>query len=116
MPTSIRTFRLKAYYRQAGRCHYCGFPMWQSDPAKYAQLHKLTLAQSLRFQCTGEHLVARQDGGRDKMSNIVAACWFCNHTRHTRKKPLPHALYKQHVIRRVGDGKWHPHPRFYEDN
>lgn len=112
MPTSIKSLRSKAYSRQAGCCHYCGFPMWQSDPTVFAQSYALTLPQARRFQCTAEHVMARQDGGKDELSNIVAACWFCNHTRHARKKPLPYPAFKNLVTVRVGKDKWHPVARF----
>jgi 5-methylcytosine-specific restriction endonuclease McrA len=111
MPSSLKSLRSKAYSQQDGRCHYCGFLMWQSDPAEFAHTHALTLSQAHRFQCTAEHVVARQDGGLNAASNIVAACLFCNHTRHARKKPLPASAYKTFVTSRLQQSKWHPHAK-----
>lgn len=112
MPSSIKSLRSKAYSHQGGRCHYCGFLMWLSGPAEFARSHSLTLPQARRFQCTGEHVVARQDGGGNVASNIVAACLFCNHTRHARKKPIPASTYKALVTSRLQKSKWHPHAKF----
>ncbi|MDZ7841502.1 MAG: HNH endonuclease [Gammaproteobacteria bacterium] len=82
--------------------------MWIGDPAAFALHYGLKPTAVSRFQCTAEHLVARQDGGRNTRDNIVAACRFCNTTRHRiRAQPEPHA-YRQHVITRMKSGKWHP--------
>lgn len=56
--------------------------MWESDPESFARHHGISSATAKRFQCTAEHLVARQDGGKDTAANIVAACAYCNHGRH----------------------------------
>ncbi len=77
-----------AFTRQAGYCFYCSQPMWSENPHEFASKHKITLGQAKRFQCTGEHLQAHQDGGSSKQHNIVAACLFCNQKRHQRKEPL----------------------------
>ncbi|WP_213946981.1 HNH endonuclease [Luteibacter sp. dw_328] len=77
--------------------------MWFSSPAELGS----RLPSARHFQCTAEHLHARQDGGRDTRTNIVAACWYCITRRHRRKRPLaPHA-YRRHVRARVAIGKWH---------
>jgi len=109
MTKSLAHPRATAYVRQSGRCFYCGLPMWSSDPLEFASKHHITLAQAKSFQCTAEHLEARQDGGADPQSNIVAACWYCNQTRHRRKKDLSPNLYKQLVRKRMNQGRWHHH-------
>jgi hypothetical protein len=52
--------------------------------------------------------LARQDGGSDKCANIVAACHFCNSTRHRMKSPPDPASYRDRVRRKMHAGKWHP--------
>ncbi|WP_367648038.1 HNH endonuclease [Ruegeria arenilitoris] len=58
------------------------------------------------FQCTAEHLLAASEGGPLSPDNIVAACKFCNWTRHKSKRPLSPAVYKRQVLRRLELGKW----------
>lgn len=108
MPKSLAKFRNEAFIRQQGRCFYCNFPMWLDSPATYATKHKLTKGEVNRFQCTAEHLHARQDGGQNNQANIVAACLFCNQKRHARPTPLPVEPYKQLVTKRLKNRRWHP--------
>ncbi len=109
MPKSLVRPRTIAYARQSGRCFYCGLPMWLDNPLEFASKHGITLGQAKRFQCTGEHLEARQDGGTASQSNIIAACRFCNQHRHRRKRPPPSNVYKQLVRKRMSQGRWHHH-------
>lgn len=109
MTKSIARPRAKAYTRQSGRCFYCGFPMWTSNPLEFASKHNITPAQAKSLQCTGEHLEARQDGGADTCSNIVAACLHCNQGRHRRNQVPPPDIYKQLVRNRMAQGRWHHH-------
>lgn len=99
--------RSTAFNRQAGLCFYCSQPMWSEDPHEFASKYKITLGQARRFQCTGEHLKAHQDGGKANQTNIVAACWFCNKNRHKRKEPQPPDQYKQLIHHRMSQGRWH---------
>jgi hypothetical protein len=101
-------YRSRAFVRQKGRCYYCGFPMWLCRPRNFASQHKLTDGQIARFQCTAEHLQARQDGGKDTQANIVSACKFCNSTRHKTLNPLKAGEYRKKVKRRLKKSKWHP--------
>lgn len=107
MPKSLVRSRLRAFAHQSGRCYYCGMSMWTNNPAWFANQHGLTLKQAKRFQCTGEHLTARQDGGSSARSNIVAACLFCNRGRHRQKSPLSPDRYREMVRNRMASGKWH---------
>lgn len=59
------------------------------------------------FQCTAEHVEARKDGGKDVAANIVAACLFCNKTRHKAKHPVDAAKHASVVRSRLEKGKWH---------
>ena len=61
-----------------------------------------------RFMCTAEHLLPRSQGGKDRASNIKAACLFCNQTRHRTKAPKTPQRHRQHVQQRLRKGKWHP--------
>lgn len=106
MPT-LAKLRLAAFHRQNGRCFYCHLPMWTTDPLTFAAQYRLSAAQARRFQCTAEHLIARQDGGKDLEGNIVAACRFCNQTRHKRKSPPDAESYCALVAKRVTAGRWH---------
>lgn len=102
----LQQLRTRAFHAQHGRCHYCGISMWLDSPDELPPPRKSVRAR----QCTAEHLVARQDGGRDTAENIVAACLQCNLRRHRRKVPLPAAEYLSLVHRRLGRGKWWPTP------
>jgi 5-methylcytosine-specific restriction endonuclease McrA len=104
---SIKKHRYTAFTQQNGKCCYCGFSMWQDSAESFAKQHGITVKQARHFQCTAEHLQARQDGGRDVQHNIAAACIRCNHLRHARKKPMAVKQYQQHVKKRVSQGGWH---------
>lgn len=98
----LRQLRTLAYHAQDGRCWYCGARMWLSVPEELG----LRPRSAKPLQCTAEHLIARQDGGRDVAGNIAAACWLCNHRRHQRKSPPSPGAYKALVQRRLAKGKW----------
>lgn len=106
MPTTLIKSRLKAYNLQQGRCIYCELPMWLDDPLAFAKKHKITHKEANLFKCTAEHLKAKQDGGKDGESNILAACHYCNQKRHKCKSPKDPISYKQHVTNRLEKGKW----------
>tara|TARA_R110002049_G_scaffold189793_3_gene358424 strand:+ start:3393 stop:3740 length:348 start_codon:yes stop_codon:yes gene_type:complete len=103
---SLKSPRLSAYNKQKGHCFYCGHPMWLDNPSDFSAEHKISLKQASKFQCTGEHLMAFQDGGSSSQKNIVAACIFCNQTRHKRKNAPSPIIYKALVQKRVRQGKW----------
>lgn len=101
----LKSLRALAFLAQSGRCYYCGLAMWQSSPAELG----LRPRSAAPFQCTAEHLLARQDGGKDSCGNVVAAHATCNHRRHKRPTPAPAAdVYRALVQRRVAKGKWLP--------
>lgn len=108
MTKSIALARSSAFREQAGRCIYCGAPMWSHSPEEYAQAHGISLADARRFQVTAEHLKARSDGGSNSRRNIVAACLFCNQKRHQRKAPPAPDAYQALVQARIARRKWHP--------
>lgn len=104
MATKLSKLRRKAFNNQQHRCHYCGIQMWCDSPIEVG----LSPGRGFALQCTAEHLRARCDGGRDELANIVAACRKCNQTRH-KIKPVPEPRqYREHVRRRVSQGRWHP--------
>ena len=107
MTRSLIHCRTTAFSRQSGRCYYCELPMWQDNPVEFAAKYRITSGQARSLRCTAEHIVARQDGGSNSRSNIVAACWVCNSRRHRRKVAPSPELYKQHVRRRINQGRWH---------
>ncbi|WP_349681626.1 HNH endonuclease [Pseudomonas sp. UBA6323] len=109
--SNLQKLRKSAFMQQNGKCCYCSFHMWLDSAESFAKLHGITTKQARHFQCTAEHLHARQDGGRDVRENIAAACIRCNQLRHQRKKPMAPEQYQQHVISRVHKGGWHPLPK-----
>ena len=105
---SLKKPRTSAFHSQHGYCYYCKQPMWISNPRHFASRFGITLPQARLLQCTGEHLLSHQDGGSSARHNIVAACWFCNHRRHYRRKNTPNPKqYKEIVKRRINKGGWH---------
>ncbi|WP_296280672.1 HNH endonuclease signature motif containing protein [Pseudoxanthomonas sp.] len=78
--------------------------MWQGSPTELGLPSKL----GRWYQCTAEHLIARQDGGKNTPVNVVAACRLCNLRRHQRPTPAPSPeTYKALVQRRMAAGRWH---------
>ena len=108
MSKQLVKLRLNAATRQNYRCHYCNTVMCMDVGAikDFAQSQKITTKQAKRLVCTAEHLIARQDGGKDNQENIVAACAFCNHTRHKRRQCADAERFKADVIRRLQKHKW----------
>lgn len=106
MSTTLTKFRLKAFKLQQGRCIYCELPMWLSDAKAFAKCYKTSIKATALFKCTAEHLLAKQDGGKNIEINIVAACYFCNQTRHKCKKPKDPIAYKRYVSIRQAKGMW----------
>lgn len=100
-------YRIAAFNAQGGRCYYCNCPIWESDPDTFAKRHNLTYSQALALQSTAEHLLARQDGGKDKQGNVVAACRTCNQGRHKRKKPFDPLDAIKIIRQRIAKGGWH---------
>lgn len=89
---------------QGGKCFYCGQRMW--DKAVNAKDCTTQSRQSKALQCTAEHLCARSDGGSNNPKNIVAACHYCNTTRHKRKNPRSPEDHRAHVRQRMSQGRW----------
>ena len=90
--------------------------MWSSRPGVFRKRYNLQWRTVRRYQCTAEHLLARQDGGKDGANNIVAACYFCNQTRHNSKRVQTADKYLIRVRRRVASGTWETmQTRKYED-
>ena len=94
-----------AFQHQHGHCFYCNQPMWSDDLRDFVSKYGLTLKQAWYFQCTGEQLKAHSVGGSAHRSNIVAACRFCNQTRHRRKNPPDPIQYKRLVNSRMDKGR-----------
>jgi len=110
MTHSIKTARARAFHRQHGRCCYCDGPVWLVNPVAFARAYGLTAAQAAQMRATAEHLRAHCEGGRGG-ANIAAACWLCNRRRHQRREgALSPEHYRQHVVKRVRKGRWHPFP------
>lgn len=105
---SLKIPRSLAFQKQIGRCFYCQLPMWLDHPEAFAAQYNLTTAQARILKCTGEHLQAKCNGGKDTGANIVAACWQCNTRRHRSKKALTPDKYSKHVRSRITAGRWIP--------
>lgn len=108
MSKSVSRLRTTAFVRQNGLCFYCNLPMWLNDPTAFIAQFGYTMAQARIFQCTAEHLLPRSAGGQNCMSNIVAACLYCNTRRHRRRS---HARtpegHRSHVQNRMRVRRWH---------
>jgi hypothetical protein len=109
-PKRLRKLRQSAAIQQNHLCYYCCFPMWHDDSEDFLRDQQLPIQFTKYLQCTAEHLVARQDNGKDAASNIVAACFWCNSMRHQgRPHNAPEArVYRAEVKRLVAMGQWHP--------
>ncbi|TBD04753.1 restriction endonuclease [Rhizobium leguminosarum] len=106
----IQILRRRAAESQGWRCYYCLFPMWESNPEAFKTRYSLSSRAVRHFRCTAEHLTARCDGGRDIEENIVAACHYCNRTRHRRKRPKDAASFASFVRSTIDRGRWHLAP------
>ena len=100
--------RQAAFLAQGGRCFYCDHPMWVSEPENFSHRFAIRHAHLWRFQCTAEHLVPREIGGRDTRENIVSACAYCNRQRHRPKRVRDPVQHRAHVLRQLAQGRWHP--------
>ena len=99
--------RKRAFITQSGFCYYCNQPMWVNEKDSFCAKYYLKTGDANLLQCTAEHLKPRQDGGKDSAQNIVAACKFCNHTRHKAKSVLVPEMYKKRVRMRLSKNLWH---------
>lgn len=108
MAGTIAKRRERRWIEQHGLCHYCRQPMWTGANGRqaFAEAFRVSERFAAAFQCTAEHLKPRGEGGTDRAENIVAACRFCNVTRHRRARPLAPEAYALHVRRRLGKGHW----------
>ncbi|WP_421997066.1 HNH endonuclease [Roseovarius confluentis] len=107
MGSKLKRINQSKFHSQRGRCFYCQQPMWIDSPTEFCRNHGMTMRHAAKFQSTAEHLVARCDGGKDNPSNIVAACMYCNRTRHRTKEPQQSATYLEKVRARLSMGRWH---------
>lgn len=108
MSKQLVKLRQRAAANQNNRCYYCNAAMC-IDVAiigDFAKSHNISVNQARQFICTAEHLIAKQDGGKDIKENIVAACRYCNHTRHKRKTCSNAELFKSYVCKQIRKQKW----------
>jgi 5-methylcytosine-specific restriction endonuclease McrA len=109
MSTKLSRLRHAAFKRQHGLCFYCSVPLLTSlrtpglSPTSGSPTRVLRL-----LQCTAEHCIPRCEGGKDHRDNVVAACLFCNQTRHKAKIALSSERFAAHVRKRLSAGRWHP--------
>ena len=106
MPNRIRNHRQSAFLYQAHQCFYCGCPMWEDEPEKFAERHGLPLELARLARCTAEHVQAKCDDGTNARVNIVAACQHCNQTRHQTPEPLDSIQYRKFVRDNVKHSRW----------
>lgn len=107
MTKSLKIPRSIAFANQNGCCYYCSQPMWIRNPLEILSKYNITPRQTKYLQCTGEHLIAHQDGGTSVQCNIVAACRFCNLGRHKIKVAPNPEEYMRYVQRQMSQGRWH---------
>jgi hypothetical protein len=91
---------------QGGRCYYCDQPMWEHKMELGERPDRWANGKPRALQCTAEHLIPRSDGGADTPENIVAACWFCNITRHKKKQARSPQQHREHARKRMRQGGW----------
>ena len=108
MTQRLKTLKRKAAQRQNWCCYYCDMPMWDDDLDQFVIRHRLTKRSAQTLKCTAEHLTAQCEGGKDRATNIVAACLICNRRRHQTSKPKAPDDYRRHIQRLIRKGKWHP--------
>lgn len=108
MPRSLASLRQRAFIRQSGLCYYCGRRMWERDPHEFMMKFQLSGTAAALLACTAEHLQPKSVGGKASASNIVAACRFCNQTRHRARNVLPPFRYRVYVQTRIRRGAWLP--------
>lgn len=103
---ALKNIRRTKMLAQAGRCYYCGLPMWDDalNDCPAAECRRGRQPKTLR--CTAEHLLPRSEGGANTAENIVAACLYCNQTRHRAKRPKSSGAYRAYVRRRMAAGRW----------
>ena len=106
MSNRLASTRRKACISQSYRCFYCHTKMWESDSAEFISQYKASPYLAKKLQSTAEHLKPKCEGGSNTIENIVAACQFCNSTRHKAKKPLDSSKYLEFVQSRVKNGHW----------
>lgn len=112
MTPRLSVARATSYASQNHRCFYCGVRMWLKSPDELSSDCLIPKGVLASIRCTAEHLKARQDGGKDGLTNIVAACLTCNRRRHARKKAPAPSAYRIMICKRLAKGKWHD-PRLF---
>ena len=121
MLSSLYKLRQKAFRRQEGHCYYCEYPMWLESWEEFAASFGISKAAAFHFRCTAEHLVARQDGGKDSPKNIVAACRFCNYDKTSlsnaaRSRNISKACYATSSLWKMASQRASPFICFVEGN
>lgn len=106
MPNRIGVHRHVATVQQSFRCYYCRSPIWERDPSNFVAEHRISRKQAALVRSTAEHLKPLSEGGPNSRTNIVAACLYCNTTRHKARRPLAPDAYRARVQRRVALGRW----------
>lgn len=99
MAGTLARLRRQAFAAQDGRCFYCCLPMWERNGRAFARRYGLTKRMTRCLRCTAEHLLARQDQGKDVKENIVAACSWCNQQRHRSSANAPDPRTWQEQVR-----------------
>lgn len=103
---AIKNIRKKKMIAQEGKCYYCNLPMWDNVSVTAQSLQCGAKAPLKALRCTAEHLQPRSEGGMNTVENIVAACLYCNSSRHRRKLPLSPTMHRRHVQKRMAEGRW----------
>ena len=106
MQRNIKEIRNRKMRTQKGLCYYCEQPMWTGCVDEFCVSLNIPRKKASLFQCTAEHLLANQNGGLVSENNIVAACRYCNATRHKALQPLGPIEYKSKVLKRIRAGRW----------
>ena len=103
---NISRIRSEKMIAQGGFCYYCGLPMWDNTSSASFKSARGDMGSLPQLRCTAEHLRPRSEGGKDVAENIVAACLYCNRSRHLKKKPRSPVAHRDHVRKRMAAGRW----------
>lgn len=108
MPSNISRLRDAAFKKQKGLCYYCKCKM--SLAVRPTEFKHSNLVPPIT-ECTAEHLQARRDGGADIPRNVVAACRYCNQSRHAKYGGKRPKNFRLEVCQAVEKGSWPSRPQ-----
>ena len=77
----MRKKRRYLYHKQKGYCAICGEKM-------VLKMHRGPTEGMLSYEATIDHIIPLGDGGTNRIKNMQAACYSCNHTKGSLKDTI----------------------------